>query len=132
AGRRGAAVKHFMRNAVGLPGIFVAIMPLMPVWSKLKRVAHTLVYDALILGDAVYGNPLPPGRWSRAQARTLVAAGGKSPPWMRNAMQALADALPNAQHRTLPGQTHIVQPAALAPLLVEFFAAREPGASEPE
>ncbi len=37
-------------------------------------------------------------------------------------MRALADTLPNATYRTLPGQTHLVKPAALAPVLVEFFA----------
>jgi hypothetical protein len=30
--------------------------------------------------------------------------------------------LPNAQRRTLEGQTHAVDPQALAPLLVEVFA----------
>jgi hypothetical protein len=41
---------------------------------------------------------------------------------MRQGAQALADILPNAQRRTLEGQTHAVDPQALAPLLVEFFA----------
>jgi hypothetical protein len=40
---------------------------------------------------------------------------------MRHAMQALGDVLPNARRRTLEGQTHIVSPKALAPVLVEFF-----------
>jgi hypothetical protein len=51
-----------------------------------------------------------------------VIGGGKSPAWMRHSMQALADALPNAQHRTLEGQTHIVKADALAPVLAEYFA----------
>ena len=48
-------------------------------------------------------------------------AGGKSPGWMRNSMRSLAEALPAAQHRTLEGQTHIVKPKALAPVLSGFF-----------
>jgi pimeloyl-ACP methyl ester carboxylesterase len=44
AGRRSAAVKHFMRKGVGLPAPVVAMMPLMPAWSKLKAVAHTLPF----------------------------------------------------------------------------------------
>ena len=48
--------------------------------------------------------------------------GGDSPTWARNAVQAVADALPNAQRRTLAGQTHAVSPDVLAPILVEFFA----------
>jgi hypothetical protein len=52
---------------------------------------------------------------------TLVIGGGKSPQWIRNANIELARVLPNARHRTLEGQTHIVKPAALAPVLEEFF-----------
>jgi hypothetical protein len=41
---------------------------------------------------------------------------------MRNAMRELAAVVPGAQHRTLPGQTHMVKPKVLAPVLGEFFA----------
>jgi hypothetical protein len=51
----------------------------------------------------------------------LVAAGSKSPAWTRNSMRSLAGVLPRAEHRVLDGQTHIVKPAALAPVLSEFF-----------
>ena len=37
-------------------------------------------------------------------------------------MQALAQTLPNANYRTLPGQTHMVKPESIAPVLEEFFA----------
>ena len=40
---------------------------------------------------------------------------------MRNAQQALANVLPNAELQTLPGQTHMVSDKALAPLLIAFF-----------
>ncbi len=50
-----------------------------------------------------------------------VAVVGKSPACMRNAMRNLTEVLPNARHRTLEGQTHIVKPRALAPVLAEFF-----------
>jgi hypothetical protein len=93
----------------------------MPAWSKLKGVAHTLVYDITIVGDNQRGQPLPATRWTSVTAPTLVVVGGKSPAWMRHAMQALGDVLPNARRRTLEGQTHIVSPKALAPVLVEFF-----------
>jgi pimeloyl-ACP methyl ester carboxylesterase len=119
--RRGAAVKLFMKEAVGLPGIVVALMGIMPGWSKLKGVAHTLPYDAAILGDTVSCKPLPKDRWAKATVPTLVVGGGKSPQWIRNANIELARVLPNARHRTLEGQTHIVKPAALAPVLEEFF-----------
>jgi hypothetical protein len=48
-------------------------------------------------------------------------AGGKSPAWLQNAARAVARALPGASHQTLPGQTHIVKPEPLAPVLADFF-----------
>ena len=119
--RRGDAVRLFMREGVGLPAVFVAMMRIMPAWSKLKAVAPTVVYDAAIVDDYQKGSPLPAERWSSATMPTLVAVGGKSPDWMRHAMSELANVLPNARHSTLEGQTHIVKPEALAPVLVEFF-----------
>jgi hypothetical protein len=40
---------------------------------------------------------------------------------MANATRALADTLPDARYRTLPGQNHMVRPQAIAPVLTEFF-----------
>jgi pimeloyl-ACP methyl ester carboxylesterase len=123
ANQRGAAVKYFMTKGVGVPAFGVAMMRIMPVWSKLKAMADTLPYDAATLGDAASGKPLPAQHWAAITAPTLVVCGGKSPAWMGHAMQALADVLPNAQHRTLAGQTHIVSAEAIAPVLIEFFSA---------
>jgi pimeloyl-ACP methyl ester carboxylesterase len=119
--RRGDAVKLFMK-LVGVPAIFVAMMRFMPAWSKLKSVAHTLPYDITIVQDNQRGKPLPPERWVSVTVPALVVDGGKSPGWMRHAMRALAEVLPNAQHRTLEGQTHMLEPKAIAPVLKEFFA----------
>jgi pimeloyl-ACP methyl ester carboxylesterase len=120
--RRGDAVKLFMK-IVGVPAFGIAMMRLMPVWSKLTAVAHTLPYDFAILDDNWYGKPLAAARWASVKMPTLVTAGGKSPAWMQNAMQALAGVLPSAQHRTLERQNHMVKPQVLAPVLEEFFAA---------
>ncbi len=121
-GRRGDAVKMFMRF-VGTPAIFTAVMPLTPVWPKLKAVAPTLPYDITIVQDHQRGTPFTPAEWAAVKIPTLVAAGGKSPAWMTNATRALADALPDAQYRTLPGQNHMVRPQAIAPVLTEFLLA---------
>jgi uncharacterized protein YndB with AHSA1/START domain/pimeloyl-ACP methyl ester carboxylesterase len=120
ADRRSAAVKLFMKM-VGVPDLFIALMRLMPVWSKLKAVAHTLPYDGALVQDNQRGAPLPAGRWSSVTVPSLVMDGGKSPAWMRNANRALASVLSNAQYRTLEGQTHMLNAKAHAPVLVEFF-----------
>src|SRR5215471_21823208 len=44
-GRRGAAVRLFLREDSQVPAVFVAVMPLMPAWGRLKALAHTLPYD---------------------------------------------------------------------------------------
>jgi pimeloyl-ACP methyl ester carboxylesterase len=119
--RRSDAIRLFMRQGVGVPAVFVVMMRIMPAWSKLKAVAPTVIYDAAIVDDYQKGRPLPTDRWTSVTMPTLVAVGGKSPDWMRHAMSGLAQVLPNAEHRTLEGQTHIVKPDALAPVLVEFF-----------
>jgi pimeloyl-ACP methyl ester carboxylesterase len=121
ADRRGDAVKLFMK-LVGVPGIFIVMMRFMPAWKKLTGIAHTLPYDMTIVQDNQRGKPLPEKRWTSVTAPTLVVDGGKSPGWMRNGMRALAGVLPNAKLRTLEGQTHMVKPKALAPVLMEFFA----------
>ncbi len=122
ANRRGDAVRVFMRR-VGVPPVFVMLMRLMPNWSKLEAVAHTLPYDITIVQGNQRGVPFPPGQWASATAPTLVLEGGKSPAWMRNAMHALAGFLPNAKLHTLHGQTHMVKAKVLAPVLAEYFAA---------
>jgi len=120
-GRRGEAVRLFLK-AVGVPSVFLAMMRFMPVWSKLKAVAPTLPYDGALVRDYQKGQPLPAGRWAAVTMPTLVMDGGKSPAWIRNAARSLAGVLPNAQYRTLEGQTHMVKPEVHAPVLEAFYS----------
>jgi pimeloyl-ACP methyl ester carboxylesterase len=119
AGRRSDAVKLFLRM-VGVPGFWIFVMSLMKTWSRLTAVAHTLPYDLAITTPYQEGKPLRAGRWHDTSAPALVADGGKSPAWMRNAQAALARNL-HAEYRTLPGQTHMVRAEAQAPVIIEFF-----------
>jgi pimeloyl-ACP methyl ester carboxylesterase len=125
--RRSDAVRLFMIQAIGVSRPMVAVMRLIPgVWSKLKAMAHTIAYDIAIMGDTQSGTPLRRDEWAGVNAPTLVIDGGKSSAGQRHGGQALVDVLPNAQHRTLPGQGHaapVMAPKKLAPLLIEFFAA---------
>ncbi|GAA3345092.1 alpha/beta hydrolase [Amorphoplanes nipponensis] len=120
AGDTGGAVKKFLRS-VDMPGFAVHLMALLPPFRKIKGVAHTLPYDLRILGDTGRGVPLDPARWSGVGVPAIVLDGGKSPQYMRHAARALAEALPGAEYRTLPGQTHLVRPAALAPAVKQFL-----------
>ena len=117
AGRRDDAVEYFMTQVVGLPSEFVAHAKNAPFWQAQEAIAHTLAYDATIMGD----HSLPVERAASVAAPTLVMAGGESFPFMRETARALADVVPDAQSLILEGQEHNVDPSALAPVLVEFF-----------
>jgi pimeloyl-ACP methyl ester carboxylesterase len=129
ADRRGDAVKLYMTEGMGAPSFFVNAMRLLPVWSRLKAVAHTLPYDWAILGDTISGKPLTPA-WRQVTAPTLVMAGEKSPLQLRNAAQALADILPFGTHRLLAGQSHNPSMKAQAPFIADFLGTnRRPDAA---
>jgi pimeloyl-ACP methyl ester carboxylesterase len=118
AGRRGDMVELFLTEAAGIPAGFVASIRQSPFWPAQEAVAHVLVYDAEVVGDF----SLPADRLATVKVPTLVVDGGQTP-WLRSGADAVAGALPDARRRTLEGQPHNVDLAALAPLLAEFFAA---------
>src|SRR5262245_47417489 len=102
AGRRGDAVEYFMATVVGLPAEFVAQARSSPWWPAQEALAHTLAYDATIMGDYW----LPTERAASVMTPTLVLDGEASFPFMGVTAQALADLLPNGRRRTLVGQSH--------------------------
>jgi pimeloyl-ACP methyl ester carboxylesterase len=117
-GRRGDAVEFFMARVVGMPAEFVAGARTQPWWGATEALAHTLSYDARIMGNY----EIPVDRAANVKVPTLVLAGGADMPFMRETAQALADALPDGQVRFLDGQGHDVDMTVLAPVLKEFLA----------
>ncbi len=117
-GRRGDAVEFFLTKAVGLPSEAVVQMRNAPMWAGMEAIAHTLVYDFTIMGDG----SLPTERIGRVKTPALVIASNASSPWLRQAVQAVADALPNAETQFLEGQFHSVPAETLAPVLRNFFS----------
>lgn len=117
AGRRGDAVEHFM-TLVGLPPEMIAGARNAPMWPALEDLAHTLAYDAAIMGDSL----VPTAEAAGVAVPTLVMDGGVSPGSLRAAARALTDVLPDGHHHTLEGQDHNVDAAVLAPVVTEFFA----------
>ena len=119
AGRRGDAVEYFMSKVVGLPPEFVADARQAPWWSQQEALAHTLAYDATVMGD--YTIPTDIAR--AITVPTLIVVGGASFGFMAETADALAKLIPNAHRATLEGQQHNVDPTALAPVLHRFFTA---------
>ncbi len=125
-GRRGDAAELFMRLA-GASEEMIAGARSSPMWPGLEAVAPSLAYDAACMGD---GRP-PTERLARITRPTLVATGGASPEsfvggggdFFAKAADAIAASIPQAQRQTIEGQTHMVDPKALAPVLERFFQA---------
>ena len=118
SGRRGDAVELYQTEMVGIPPEIVAQLRHAPFRPELENIAHTLIYESTIMADlSVLAGQLP-----SITVPTLVISGGNNIARMRSAAQTLADALPNARHRSLEGQTHDIVPAVLAPVLEEFLA----------
>jgi pimeloyl-ACP methyl ester carboxylesterase len=116
----GEAVSLFMQF-VGTPADQVAGMRQAPMWPMFEAIAPTLIFDAATMGE---DREAPLDRASKVRVPTLVMDGGanmESRPFMHPTAISLAKAIPNAQQRTLEGQTHDVNTDLLAPILVEFF-----------
>jgi pimeloyl-ACP methyl ester carboxylesterase len=107
-----------MRDMVAVPAPFVLMMQLMRgMWKKLEAVAHTLPYDAAIMGDW----QVPAARLAGVRTPTLAMYGGKTQTRLKRAIEDLVKVLPNVRQQVLPGQSHNVSAAVLVPALVRFF-----------
>ncbi|BCM69635.1 MULTISPECIES: alpha/beta fold hydrolase [Streptomyces] len=116
-GRRGDAVELFLR-LTGLAEEMIQRARQSPMWAGMEAVAPSLAYDDAVMGDGL----LPRARLAGISVPVLAVAGGASPEWMHRASQAVAEAVPQGTYRVLPGQTHMVEPDVLGPVLAEFFA----------
>jgi pimeloyl-ACP methyl ester carboxylesterase len=126
SGDRLGAAKHFMRNAVGMPRLAVALMSRAPMFRKFAANGHTLTFDYAALGDHnMHARPLRAAEWAGVTCPALVAYGGKTVPGLKHASRSLAEVLPNATLRELPGQNHNVSASAIVPVLAEFVACHD-------
>jgi pimeloyl-ACP methyl ester carboxylesterase len=119
SGRRGDAAEYFMAKVVGMPPEFVASARQAPWWAQQEAIAHTLAYDATVMGDYT----LPTDIAKSVPVPTLIIVGGASFGFMEETANALATLIPNARVTTIEGQQHNVDPTALAPVLTRFFTA---------
>lgn len=120
-GRKGDAVEHFMMLVGATPEDLREVRQY-PMWPMWEAVAPTLAYDAAAIGES---GAVPVKRAARLTIPVLIVVGSNTYPFMHETADKLADAIPNAQRRTLSGQTHDVQADALAPVLVDFFTGEQ-------
>ncbi|MFI9252611.1 alpha/beta fold hydrolase [Streptomyces sp. NPDC053069] len=115
-GRRGDAVELFLR-LTGLGEEVIRGARQSPMWAGMEAVAPSLAYDDAVIGDGL----LPRDRIAAISVPVLVVAGGASPDWMREAAREVSRAVPEGAYRELEGQTHMVEPDVLGPVLADFL-----------
>ncbi|MFF5159719.1 alpha/beta fold hydrolase [Streptomyces sp. NPDC000348] len=115
-GRRGDAVELFLR-LTGLGEDVIRGARQSPMWAGMESIAPSLAYDDAVMGDG----SVPRGLLASIRVPVLSIAGDASPAWMREAARAIAESAPRGTYRTLEGQTHMVEPDVLAPVLADFF-----------
>lgn len=121
-GKLDELVEYFITQVVGIPAEYAAGMKQdQHMWGDMLAIAPTIPYDASFVGEFMQGKPLPADHWAKVTVPVLVADGGASDAWIRRAADALAKVLPHASRQTLEGQTHMVDPNVLAPILIEYF-----------
>lgn len=114
--RLGDAVELFLR-LTGLAEEMIERARQSPMWAGMEAIAPTLAYDDAVMA----GGTVPRELLASVGVPVLSAAGGDSPPWLREAARAVAEAAADGTYRVLEGQTHMVDPNVLAPVLAEFF-----------
>lgn len=117
-GRKGDAVNFYLRKVMGMPVFITWILRLTPNWSKMKANANSLPYDATVCGD--FNLPFKLIN-KKLTIPTIVIDSSKSPKMLREAVQSVAEILPNGQRITLSGAIHEVPPKILVPVLTDFY-----------
>jgi pimeloyl-ACP methyl ester carboxylesterase len=116
-GKNSDAVSFFFADM--LPAEMIEGMKQSPEWRLMEAVAHTLAYDNEVMGDG----SLPTEIAKKVPILSLVLDGAQSPEFKHEAADALVEVMPNAQRKMLEGQSTLVPPQVLAPILKEFFKA---------
>jgi pimeloyl-ACP methyl ester carboxylesterase len=113
-GDRAAAVDYYL-TGIGVPEEITAGMRRSPSWTAMESAAPTLAYDSLVSEATSFellgsiGTP------------TLVLDSEGSSDNLHEMAATVARAMPNATHRSLPGEWHGVPDDLLAVALIDFF-----------
>ncbi|MFC4530958.1 alpha/beta fold hydrolase [Sphaerisporangium dianthi] len=118
-GRRGDAVELFMVKGADVPAEMIGQLRDQPFWAGMEAVAHTLAYEAAIVGPG----PVPADRFASVAVPTLVLVGADSAARMKDAAHAVDAVLPDSRLKTLEGMAHgQVDTEILSAELAAFYA----------
>jgi pimeloyl-ACP methyl ester carboxylesterase len=115
--KRHEAAVYFLTHMASFSREEIAEWERSPIWPANEAMAHTLVYDTVIVGKGI-----PLDRLAKVAAPALVINSDSTSEWLRSAARTTAAAVQDGRHLTLPGVWHRVPPEVLCPALIEFFA----------
>jgi len=114
-GENKRAMKVFL-SGIGMPKLFVWLLPIFPGWKTMHSLAPTLTYDIELTKD------FPPlDRFKHIETPVIVLVGEKSPESMHAIGSQIAAAIPHAVFEKIVGQDHMVSAKVLLPKLTKFF-----------
>lgn len=121
SGQRAAAVETFLREGPRASQEELRAMRAGRAWAFMtEHLAHTVAYDSRV--QRAY--TADPAELARITVPTLMLRGGTSPERMRHAASTIAERMPHATLRELPGQEHVAMlsaPALFASAVHEFL-----------
>lgn len=115
--KRNEAIEYFLQDLSGVPAFVVNGMRSSPFWKIALDVAHTLPYDAAIMGDC----SIPTKKASGIKISVFVGGGEKTDSQSQKAVRVLAAIIPESTLKILGGQSHQVDMKVLGAVLTDFF-----------
>lgn len=114
-GKNGEAMTTFLKG-IGMPKVFVLLLPLFPGWRTMKALAPTLTYDM-----ALTQNMPPVERAAQISVPAQIIVGEKSPKSIHEVGRQLSKAISDAKFVKLSGEDHMVKAKTLLPVMRGFL-----------
>lgn len=99
---RVGVITTFLRDFLHLSPLELELVTYLPFWPGRVAAAHTIPREL----RQIQGYRFHAERFRALEAPTLLMLGGDSPHYMKDAVDALHDTLPNSTVSLLPGQQH--------------------------
>ena len=117
-GENEQALVLFYQKVLGMPSEALDPFRSDPSWQARVDCAHTIPREL----RAPMDDEFDLDRLAGLTIPTLVMVGGESPEWAKDAMEVLADALPNSRITVLEGQSHFAMNTAPELFVEEVLA----------
>ena len=114
-GKNAGAIRSFL-SGIGMPKIFIYLLPFIPGWKKIKALAPTLEVDMKLTCDIPQIQVI-----SKIIVPVCIIYGEKCPRSILEVSKILADAIPNSVLKKLKGQDHMADIKVVLPVITNFF-----------